>query len=199
MSYQIDTTLFRALAEYSPAEVCHRAQCRHDNSENSYYLTYWGDEYRVDCLNETIDRLTSNFSKPHDYLPVFIINYLMQVNNIPLTGEWISEKDIPGGVTFFRGPHEIPTQLISSRFNNDLGGFGRACTQLHGRSLSMADAAYVFNPSPRISIALLYWLGDEEFPAEAKLLLDKSISGSLALDSVYALAVDACSRVSQFQ
>lgn len=109
MSYQIDTALFRALAEYSPAEVCHRAQCRHDDSEHSYYLMYWGDEYRIDCLNETIDRLTSN------------------------------------------------------------------------------------------SIALLYWLGDEEFPAEAKLLLDKSISGSLALDSVYALAVDACSRVSQFQ
>lgn len=199
MSYEIDTILFRALAEYNPAEVCQRAQCRHNDSENSYYLTYWGDEYRIDCLNKKIDRITSNFSKPHEYLPVFIVNYLMQVKNLPLTGEWISEKDIPGGITFFRGPHEIPTPLISSRFNSDLGEFGRACEHLHGRSLSMADAAYVFNPSPRISIALLYWLGDEEFPAEAKLLLDKSISGNLALDTVYALAVDVCSRVSQFR
>ena len=196
MSYEIDEILFNSLVEYRPAEVCQRTQCRYDLARSSYYLTCWGDEYVVDCKNKKIDRLTSNFSEPHDYLPVFIINYLMQFKNIPLSGEWISEKDIPGGATFFRGPHEIPTPLITSQFNNDLGEFARSCEHLNGRPLSMADAAYVFNPVPHISIALLYWMGDDEFPPEAKLLFDKSISGNLALDTVYALAVDACSRVS---
>ncbi len=37
----------------------------------------------------------------------------------------------------------------------------------------MADAAYIFYPVPHISLALLYWVGDEEFPAEAKLLFDQ--------------------------
>ena len=199
MNYEIDQILFNSLVEYRPAEVCQRTQCRYDQARNSYYLTYWGDEYLVDCKNKEIVRLTSNLKEPHDYLPVFIINYLMQVKNISLTGEWISEKDMPGGVTFFRGPHEIPTRLIASQFSDDLGRFARSCEHLNGRPLSMADAAYVFNPVPHISIALLYWMGDDEFPSEAKLLFDKSMSGNLALDTVYALAVDACSRVSLCQ
>jgi hypothetical protein len=197
MSYEIDEILFNSLAGRSPSEVCQRTGCRYDQAGNSYYLSYWGDEYLVNCRRKKIDRLTSNFSKPHDYVPVFIINYLMQVKNLPLTGQWISEKDMPGGVTFFRGPHEIPTRMIASRFSNDLGGFARSCERLDGRPLSMADAAYAFNPAPHLAIALLYWLGDEEFAPEAKLLFDKSMSGTLALDTVYALAVDACSRVSR--
>lgn len=198
MKYEIDEKLFDSLAGFVPAEVCRRAQCRYDQAGDSYYLTYWGDEYLVDCQNKIIDRLTSNFSKPHDYLPVFIINYLMQVKTVSLRGEWISEKDMAGGVAFFRGPHEIPTSLIVSRFNNDLDEFARSCEHFHGRPLSLADAAYAFSPAPHISIGLLYWVGDDEFPPEAKLLFDKSMSGTLALDTVYALAVDFCSRLSLY-
>lgn len=196
MSYPVDEILFRSLAEYPPADVCSRTGCRYDQALNSYYLSYWGEEYQVDLQSQTIKRLTTNFNRPHDYLPVFIINYLMQMKKTPLTGEWISEKDLPGGVTFFRGPHEIPTHLISSRFNDDLIQLAKSCEQLGGKPLELADGAHVFRPRPGISIALLYWIGDEDFPAEAKLLFDKSLSKNLALDTIYAMAVDACSRIS---
>jgi len=196
MSYEIDDILFTRLAAFDPIDVCTRTGCHYNETDKVYSLRYWGDDYRVDCLTRTIKRRTSSGTEPHDYLPVFIINYLMQAKKVPLSGEWISEKDFPGGVTFFRAPHEIPTQLLSSRFRNDLETFARSCEQLGGRRLDMADSSYAFMPHEHISIAMLYWVGDEDFPAEAKLLFDKSISKSLALDTVYAFAVDACSRLS---
>ncbi|MDM8538586.1 DUF3786 domain-containing protein [Desulfobacterales bacterium HSG17] len=58
----------------------------------------------------------------------------------------------------------------------------------------MADAAYVFEITPRLPIAMLYWEGDDEFPAESKLLFDKSVSEHLALNIIFALAVDICKR-----
>ena len=199
MNYEINDMLFNALIGFQPKEVCQRAQCRYDQEKQCYYLNYWGDEYLVDCRNKNISPLARQVNNSLGYLPVFIINYLMQIKPISLTGEWISEKDLPGGATFFRGPHEIPTSLISSRFGNDLDEFSRVCRLLRGQPAGMADAAYVFYPVPHLPLALLYWTGDEEFPAEVKLLLDKSASGNLALDTLYAFVVDACYRVSQAQ
>ncbi len=197
MNYEIDDMLFEALEGLSPKEVCLRTQCRYDGEKQRYCLNYWGVDYLVDCRNRNIAASALPASSSLGYLPVFIINYLMQIRSVPLTGEWISEKDLPGGVTFFRGPHEIPTSLISSRFGNDLEEFSRVCSLLKGQPADMADAAYVFYPLPHLAVALLYWLGDDEFPAEAKLLFDKSASGNLALDTLYAFAVDACCRVSR--
>jgi hypothetical protein len=41
----------------------------------------------------------------------------------------------------------------------------------------------------------VYWVGDEDFPAEAKVLFDKTIIDHLALDIVFALAVLVCNRI----
>lgn len=197
MSYEVDKALFRELAEQEPADICSRSLCSHDEGKRRFTVSIWGDEYVVHPHEARIDRLSSNRPDPHEYFSVFIVNYLMQVKDRELCGEWISEKDIPGGATFFRGPHEIPTELISSRFHNDSAAFRRVCEQLSGVALEMADAAYVFSITSRIALAVLYWEGDDEFPPEAKLLFDRSISGSLALDTIFALAVDVCSRISR--
>ena len=53
--------------------------------------------------------------------------------------------------------------------------------------LDMGDAAYRFNIVPGIPVAVLYWVGDDEFPPEAKILYDRSISGQWPLDIVPAL------------
>jgi hypothetical protein len=73
-------------------------------------------------------------------------------------GEWISEKDIPGGTTFFRGPHEIPTDLISVRFNSNINVFKKRCEQLNDIPLNMADAAYGFEITSVLTVAPFRWM-----------------------------------------
>jgi hypothetical protein len=195
MTQLIDNVFFKDLQGQNPENVCRRALCSYNDEKKYYLLSVWGDEYAIYPYEQTIEPISKNIRTPHEYLSIFIIHYLLRAKATRLSDEWISEKDIPGGPTFFRGPHEIPTSLISSQYSGDIKKFGKICEQLGGALIDMADAAYVFKITPRIPVAVLYWEGDDDFLPESKLLFDKSITQHLALDIIFALAVDICTRI----
>jgi len=194
MTNSVDIAYFQELAERDPEEVCRRTSCKYDYEKRFYLLSVWGDKYAVYPHELRIERKTDNFQSPHDFLYLFIIYYLLNSKEIEISDEWISEKDIPGGVTFFRGPHEIPTRLISELHGNNIDSFRKRCERLEGIPLDMADAAYRFGITAQIPSAVLYWAGDENFPPEAKILYDKTIAKHLPPDVLFALAVEICSR-----
>jgi len=195
MATYVDRSYFRDLATAPPTNVCRGERCRHDPSTTSYTLRIWGDEYIINWTAKSIDRLATTTPPIHDYFQLFIIYYLLLPKDITGREEWISEKDLPGGTTFFRGPPLLPTNLISDRFANDLETFATCCKALGGTPLKMADAAFRFEITPDIQVAVLYWAGDEEFPAEAKILYDRAVIDVLPLDIVFALAVQICARI----
>jgi len=194
MTELIDPLYFQELADQKPEEVCRRALCRYDEAKRAYILNAWNDEYTISPDEGRLDRISNN-ENPHEYFFLFVIYYLSRAKEVEISNEWISDKDIPGGPTFFRGPHEIPTHLISTQYGNDIERFRKRCEQLHGTVLDMADAAYRFIITPRIPVAVLYWKGDEEFPPEAKILYDKTITEHLSTDIIFALAVEICARI----
>lgn len=156
----------------------------------------WGDIYKVFPGRCEIECLRGEGPGPHSYFSVFLIHHLLSARESDPVLDWISEKDIPGGVTFFRGPHMLPTQMIADRYGNDVDAFKQRCEQLGGKPLGMADAAFLFCVTARTRVAVLYWQGDDDFAAEAKILFDRSLAGYLAADAVFALAVDICERLS---
>ena len=197
MTDSIDRIHFQELSQRDPIDVCRRALCEYDDTNEFYILSAWGEEYRIFPNQLKINCMAKNSKSIHDYFYLFMIHYLLQSKETELSNEWISEKDLPGGTTFFRGPHEIPTDLISLRFNNDINEFKERCEQLHGLPLNMADAAYSFRITPRIPVAVLYWIGDDDFPAESKILYDRTITEHVASDIIYALAVGVCERLGE--
>ena len=195
MTSIVDDIYFKELAGKDPRDVCGRALCRYDDKKKCFVISAWGDEYGVFPHERRVDLLNKNSQHPHEFFYLFIVYYLLKSNGIKAAGEWISEKDLPGGPTFFRGPHEIPTGLISRRFGNDIEAFRSRGVELHGIALDMGDAAYRFDIVPGIPVAVLYWIGDDEFPPEAKILYDRSISEQVTPDIVFALAVAICARI----
>ncbi|MBF0242861.1 MAG: DUF3786 domain-containing protein [Desulfamplus sp.] len=194
--YPVDSMNFKELAGLNPEDVCKQALCRYDEIKKSYTISVWGDRYEIFLDELKIESLSSSSSKKqHDYFYVFLVNYLIQAKDANLCNEWISEKDIAGGSTFFRGPHEIPTRFIASSYSQNIEKFKIVCEELGGTPINMADAAYSFAITPRILIAVLFWDKDDDFPADAKILFDRSISQQLALDTIFALAVAICSRL----
>ncbi len=191
MADLIDKGHFSALAQMDPHDVCRRALCTYDTNLKCYNLPVWQNHY---LIYPEISQITSSVTAApsHEYMDLFAIHYLLTAREISPDGSWISEKDMPGGVTFFRGPHEIPTSLIADRVNNSAEAFRSLCIRHGGLPLEMADASFVFHITKRISVAVLYWTGDDEFPAEAKILYDNNLPRHFALDIVYALAVGTC-------
>lgn len=195
MCHKLDRGFFSELSKMDPADVCRRALCRHD-PQGFFELDAWGAAFQVDPEKAEI-RPEPGAPGPDLELGLAIIFYLLRAQEVPLKNEWVSEKDLPGGVSFFRGPHAVPARLITERFQDDLTAFQKACAALHGQPADMADAAFVFRVLPRVPVAVLYWKGDREFDAEAKMLFDRTISEHLPLDVIFGLAVEMCGRISR--
>ncbi len=188
----IDPIHFQDLSAKNSSDVVQRTNAVFDSSTRQYTLSVWGHDYVIDSDQQTVSSTDGFIPAQPDYMSLFIVHYLLGSTLAFPAGEWVSEKDIPGGAAFFRGPHTLPTGEIVNTFGDDLDRFSKTCSDIGGRSLDMADAAFAFDIRPNIPVALLYWQGDEDFGAEAKLLFDRSISQHLALDIVYALAVIVC-------
>ncbi|MGB3211732.1 MAG: DUF3786 domain-containing protein [Desulforhopalus sp.] len=196
MTEIIDKTYFTALTAANPEILCRQGRSKYSEDAHEYALEVWGNRYLVDLTNSELRYGDTKGPRLHEYLGLFAVYYLLLEKDVVLSGEWISEKDLPGGSAFFRGPHLIPTDLISNRFNNDINRFKTICKKLGGTPLDMADAAFRFSITSDIPVAVLYWIGDEDFPAEAKILYDRSIAELLSLDILFALAVGVCARIS---
>ena len=195
MTNSIDSSYFIELAEKNPEDVCRLALCDYDPIKKGYRISVWGEDYGIYPKESQIIRLQENNQDVGHLLGLFIIYYLLRSKDISISKEWISEKDIPGGPTFFRGPHKIPTEIIEKRYENNVEEFKEVCEQLDGIPIDMADAAYAFEITPRIPVAVQFWDKDDEFSAEAKILFDRTIAEQLAPDIVFCLTVEICRRI----
>ena len=195
MTNPIDESYFIELAEKNPEDVCRIALCDYDSTTKGYRISVWGEDYGIYPNESKIVRLQEDNPDVGHLLGLFIIYYLLRSKDIAISKEWISEKDIPGGTSFFRGPHKIPTHIIETRYENNIEEFKEICERLDGNPLDMADAAYAFEISPRIPVAVQFWNKDDEFSAEAKILFDKTITEQLTPDIVFCLTVEICRRI----
>ena len=195
MTNSIDESYFIELAEKNPEDVCRLALCDYDPEKKAYQISVWGEDYGIYPNESKIVRLQDDDLDVGHLLKLFIIYYILRSKDIPISKEWISEKDIPGGATFFRGPHKIPTHIIEARYEDNIEEFREICERLDGVPLDMADAAYAFEITPRIPVAVQFWDKDDEFSAEAKILFDKTIAEQLAPDIIFCLTVEICRRI----
>jgi len=154
---------YRELVRKKPEEVCRRTGCRYDRDRQCFELEVWGDVYHIYPHAHRIQRYGEDLPTEDEYVSIFIIHYLLTTTEITVEDEWISEKDIPGGPTFFRGPHAIPTDLITTTFQNDMEAFSHRCKKLHGKPIDMGDVAFQFQITNHIPAVVLYWQGDDDF------------------------------------
>jgi len=193
----IDKSYFNELSRRSPQDICKIISCQYDIEKKRYIVSVWGDHYEIYPDQLIIENINKTGSFSHPLFKLFILYYLLNVKPIDITNEWVSEKDLPSGAAFFRGPHTIPTHLITERYQNDTRSFNQKCKKLGGISINMADTSYRFDITPKIPVAILYWEGDEDFPPEAKLLFDKTICEHLTLDIIFSLSLEICFRIAE--
>lgn len=196
MSHKLAPVFFSDVSRMDPEEVCRRANCTYDRARGCYLIEVWAEPWEISPARKTILRLEQPGEPISVEMGVAVLAYLLGAKDIPLSGEWVSEKDLPGGEMFFRGPHSIPANLVAQRFGSDLEGFCRACELLKGSAVDgHADASYRFRILPRVPVEVLFWAADEEFEAQAQLLFDRTVHAHLPLDVVFGIGLEVCARL----
>ncbi len=168
--------------------MCRRSLASFDRENKGYRLQILNGDYLILPDSGVIQDVDS--SSPHSFgfcLLVAVLNYLICAEEIPLSGNWISEKQFPSGPLFFRGPHAMPTKEIEQKFGQDPDGFSSACLACKGTKVEGGDLAFELPVFPRIPVRLILWLTDEEFPARVSYLFDRTANVHLKLDALYAV------------
>jgi hypothetical protein len=190
---EIDASFWEELGQSDPGRVCRRTLASYDAEAEGYRIALLHRDYTIYPFRRFIQREGDTAGGSHRHGDILfdealvLVLYLLRAQEIPLAGRQQTEKDLPGGETFFRGPHELSRMPILKRFGRDPVGFRQAAASLGGRRLDFGEAAYRFTALPRIPVDYILWPEDDEFPARLTILFDASVSGHLPLDVLWAL------------
>jgi len=119
---------------------------------------------------------------------VLILHYLVKADGRPITGEWIAYREIPGAQAYHPVFHKRAMAPLIAGFGKRPELLLELSGDLPAKPGQGADAAVIIQALPRVPLMLQVWSADEDFEAEAGVLLDKSVPGYLSAEDVAWLA-----------
>lgn len=100
-----------------------------------------------------------------------------------ISSRWKNMRDF--GLMFHRNLLEEAADPWAEKFQADPEGFHRACRALKGVPLPNGDISYAIELFDGLCIALQLWFGDEEFPANLRILWDENAKMYIRYETMY--------------
>ncbi len=123
---------------------------------------------------------------------VFIYNHMAQGGRAAPSGRWKAFQEIPNTVSKIKSMRSHVEAPLAERFAGRLEALADAASALGGEDMACenpsADAAWRFQPLPRVPVMLLFWDREEEFDAKAGLLFDETVTEHLDIESILFLS-----------
>ncbi len=167
-------------------------QVRLSKEEGELRLSLWGEEYVI-----TYPEIEACQGKERcsDWQWSLFLHYLRTADGTPLADRWVSLREIPGGRFYHEAFQGYSGNRLAGHFGNDLEAFRRAAEGAGGERRDLGDAGYAFQALPRLSLAVVYWSGDEDFSPTASVLFDASAGHYLPVDGLAVLGRQLCDRI----
>jgi hypothetical protein len=170
---------FETIAEASGFETSEGPSLRIPFLDRTYLVSYPHFEFE--------DQADSQKEIPIQE-QVLILHYLMAPGPTDLSGQWVSYREIPGASFYFGAFLKRAVDPLKKVYGQNIAGFCQAAEKLHARRIENGDAGFEFRMFPAVPLQLILWEGDDEFPAEANILFDKTIGRMLSPEDVAWLA-----------
>jgi hypothetical protein len=186
------------LAQKDPAEVCRRTEASYNDERKGYWLPFLNQKYLVLPRERKMLCARGDFCEEQslrDYFFLAALLYLLNAKTGQPTRSWISEKELKGGTTFFRGPHALQVEEIQRAFGKNPEAFARAGRRLGGINLFFGDKAFALTAFPKVPLGYVLWKEDEEFPARVSVLFDSTIQRHFSLDGIWCLVAEVSQRI----
>lgn len=164
----------RELSQADPVEVARAAGARWEPdgpAAGTIVLPVLSGEARVSFPRVEIEapRPIGTFS-----LKLLSLLYLAGTDGESPSGRWLAYRELPGARFYEPVLSRSVEAPLAVRFGADRDGFLKACASLGGRPVEFGDAACSLDLFPLVRVAVILWLGDEEFPPRAQLLFDSN-------------------------
>ncbi|MBN2072998.1 MAG: DUF3786 domain-containing protein, partial [Actinobacteria bacterium] len=179
-------TMFKDLREKGPAKIA----CGSGAviaGENMLSLDYFGKPVIVDIENmdvfyrddsEPLTRVTERINREDmkfadTFSTAIILHYLSVADGAPITGEWISYRELPGGL-FYSGTMPPVIAPLIKKYQENGEDFVNRALKIGGRVTGDNKYGVVVYPFIRFPVMVILDEMDEEFGASIRLLFDKN-------------------------
>ena len=119
---------------------------------------------------------------------ILLLHYLhgaWSSNGAAITGEWISFQEVPDGKFYLDAFHRRAKNPMVQSFGHRPELMLKLAIETFGASRSdQGDFSVVVKAFPLVPVALLIWIGDEEFPPEGNILFDRNIVEILSAEDM---------------
>jgi len=181
------------LRQIDPARLALRSGGTLDE-KGTLWLQFWGELYRIPFPELTVRRAYADAvpsdGRPADALDqALLLAYLSVADGTMPSGRYISYRDLPDGMFYaqaFRGYAEV--RLVHElEGQGEIDAFRRGAESIGGEPLDVGSAGYSFQVLPRVRLAAVYWLGDEDFASQASILFEDTAPHYMSTDGLAVL------------
>lgn len=152
-------------------------------------VRFWGKDYVVrypEVSVEEVEKMAVG-QEPPIAIKILILHYLINADGVHLADSWVAFRELPGGRVYDAAFRRRANLRLAQTFGRDLDGFVAAAEALGGTRLTYGDASFLFPIFPRLRLAAVLYLADEEFPASANVLFDAAASRYLPTEDLAVL------------
>lgn len=193
-NYEVDSQQWQdAFAGYDPSRI---ARILHlDYDESFLYLSYFGRRYRLRRSLGILEKQEGDSWTDRLYFneTMSIYHLLRYTCDQPeISGAWTPNTDLDG----VRARNDrMPDPLLSpfaARFTGHVRELADACERCGGVKLPdvRGDVAYEFTAFPQVKLRLVFWDADEDFPAQAQVLFDKTVTDFIHFETTGCIISD---------
>lgn len=177
------------LTELDEAELVRRGGLA-GGGESPLRLPLLGKQVTIELPGLTI--AAEDGSACPEELALLVLDYLVRADGSPPSGEWIGFQELPDGAFYRQAFQGYSGAQLVRDLSEDIDRFQHAARRLGGQPVTIGDAGYAFRVLPHLPLAVVWWEGDEEFPADATVLFDRVAHVYLPTDGLAILGRMLC-------
>lgn len=166
--------------------------------DNFLCLTYFGIPYRLRLADGVLEKQTDGAWSTELYFneSMAVYHLLHYTKDIPVvSGKWVPSSTIDGVVS--RNPAAADPLLapFALKYTGKTGELREACEKAGGEKLDTGDVSYEFEVFPSVHLRLVFWDADEDFPAQAQILVDQCVTDFVHYETVGCIISDLLERL----
>lgn len=138
-------------------------------SDGNFVMTLLGRDIKV-SHPEGISTYADTGEQLDDVSGILMLRFLIDGSSVQPGGKFMAYAEIPWGEAYLTPFTGRCIKRLAFSFGFNIGKFCERCEALGGVAVKGADAAYDMPFFQNLTLRLLLWAGDDEFPPSAQIL-----------------------------
>jgi hypothetical protein len=118
---------------------------------------------------------------------ILMIRYLSEGAQKKAGGTWLSYRELPWGDVYDSNFQGRCVKRLAYSFGSKLDAFARGCEKLGGVRADKGDKSYDLPFLPGLTIRLIVWAGDDEFPPSSQFLFSDNMPKAFTAEDAAAV------------